>query len=158
MRLLVLSFIIAILPLTAIFGQNANNNIAITANTGLNFTCNSISTIENDQTLSNAITVTVKSRNNSCSIYARISSFLGPSGFSTSTYPIQLDYVSTNSNKYANLITAPLTLTSVNQRLFTQTSTTSTFNYYYNLIFKATNYDFPVGNYNFTITFTMTQP
>ena len=157
MRLL-LSFFCLLLPLSKIYAQNSNNYLQISANTGLNFTCNSINTIENSQTISGALTITVKSRNNSCSIYARISAFNCPTGFSTSTYPVQLDYTSTNSNKYANLVTAPITLTSVNQRLFTQTSSSNVFNYYYNLIWLATDYSFPVGNYNFTITYTMTQP
>lgn len=155
---LILSFFCFLLPLTVIFAQNSNNNISITANTGLNFNCNSTSTIEGSQTLSGALTITVKSRNKSCSIYALISAFNCPTGFSTTTYPLQLDYTSTNSNRYSNLITAPLTLTSVNQRLFTQTSTSSTFNYYYNLIWLPTDYSYPPGNYNYTITFTMTHP
>ncbi len=141
-----------------LYAQNGNNYLQVNTNTGLNFVCNSPESLENDQTISGAFTVMVRSRNSNCSIYAKISSFIGPSGFSTTTYPIQLDYTSSNSNRASNVVSAALTLTSVDQRLFNQSNSNSLFSYYYNLILKAPGYTYPLGHYNFVILFTMTQP
>lgn len=141
-----------------LYAQNSNNYLQVNTNTGLNFVCNSPESLENDQTISGAFTVMVRSKNRNCSIYAKVSSFIGPSGFSTTIYPIQLDYTSTNSNKASNIVSTALTLTSVDQRLFTQSSSNNLFSYYYNLILKAPGYTYPLGHYNFVILFTMTQP
>lgn len=157
MRLFLTFYLLLMFAIT-LHAQNSNNYLQINTNMGLNFVCNSPESLENDQTLSGALTVMVKSKNNNCSIYAKISSFIGPSGFTTTTYPIQLDYTSTNSNKASNIISTALTLTSVDQRLFNQSSSGTLFSYYYNLILKAPGYTYPLGHYNFVILFTMTQP
>lgn len=157
MRLFLLTYLL-LLSAGAIYAQNSNNYLEVNTNTGLNFTCNDPSDLENDQTISGALTVRIRSRNNSCGVYAKISSFIGPPGFSTTTYPIQLDYTSTNSNRANGIITNPITLTTTNQLLFQQLSSNSVFSYYYNLILKAPGYTYPLGHYNFVILFTMTQP
>ncbi|MBS1771835.1 MAG: hypothetical protein JST82_03170 [Bacteroidetes bacterium] len=155
---LCITLLLSIVCSIACYSQNSTNNLNVTANTSFNYVCNSISTLENSQTTVGALTVAVKSKSTACSIYAKISSFIGPSGFTTSTYPIQLDYTSTNASGVSNLISSALTLTSADQRLFSQSKNGATFYYYYNLILTGVGYSYPVGHYNFTIMFTMTQP
>lgn len=155
---LFLTLYLLLMSAISLYAQNSNNYLQVNTNTGLNFVCNSPESLENDQTINGAFTIRVRSKNNNCSIYAKISSFIGPSGFNTTNYPIQLDYTSTNSNKVFNIVSVPLTLTSVDQRLFNQYSSNNLFDYYYNLILKAPGYTYPLGHYNFVILFTMTQP
>lgn len=145
-------------PLSSLFAQNSNNYLEVITNTSLNFTCDAPEDLENDQTINNAITLRVRSRNSNCTISARLSTYIGPAGFSTTTYPLQLDYTSTNSTRSYNLNANPITLTTSNLTLFNQYNSNSVFNYYYNLIFKAPGYTYPLGQYNFVILFTMTQP
>ncbi len=145
-------------PLSSLFAQNGNNYLEVITNTSLNFTCDAPEDLENDQTINNAITLRVRSRNSNCTISAKLNTFLGPSGFSTTTYPLQLDYTSTNSTRAYNVNTNPVTLTMSNLTLFNQYSSNSIFNYYYNLILKAPGYTYPLGQYNYVILFTMTQP
>lgn len=157
MRIITLLVLLWYLPFYAT-AQNATNNLQLYTNTGLNFTCSDPAELENDQTIAGAITLVVRTKSSNCSIYARMSSFLGPSGFVTGTYPIQLDWISDNSPNAGNLVTSAFTLTSSDQRLFTQSKTSKTYSFNYNLILKAPGYTYPPGHYNFTILFTMTQP
>lgn len=140
--------------------QNSDNYLDVIVNTSLNFTVNTVSEIENDQPVPGAFTITFKNKDKTRSIYARISSVTTPQGFTaTSPYPIAIDYTSDNSSNESNLITGALQLTSTDQRLFTQVKKNSTlFQFNYDLVYKATNWLYPPGNYSFTITFTMTPP
>jgi hypothetical protein len=149
-----------LLPASSLYAQNSDNYIDVVANTSLNFAINTVSKIESDQTITGALTVGFKNKDRTREIYARVSSVTAPSGFTpTSPYPIQIDYTSDNSSNESNLIQTPLTLTSTDQRLFTQVKKNSTFfQFNYNLIFKATNWLYPPGNYAFTLLFTMTPP
>ncbi|OSZ78726.1 hypothetical protein CAP35_10905 [Chitinophagaceae bacterium IBVUCB1] len=157
MRIFLL-IILLLSPASYMFAQNGNNYLEVITNTTLNFTCDAPEDLENDQTINSAITVRVRSRNNNCTISAKLSTFLGPSGFTTTTYPIQIDYTSTNSTRAYNINTNPISLTTTNQTLFNQYTSNSVFNYYYNLILKAPGYTYPLGQYNYVILFTMTQP
>lgn len=157
-----ISFIVLAIVLSNLScrGQDANNYIDINANTSLNYWTNSVNEIESDQTISNAITIKFKNKQKTRHVYARISSFTSPTGFSVaSPYPLQLKHAYNNSSNESNLVTAALTLTNTDQRLFTQTKSSGTlFQFTYDLIFRATNWSYPPGNYNFTILFTLSPP
>jgi hypothetical protein len=143
-----------------VFSQDSKNYIDVVANATLAFTVNSVVKTEGTQTISGALSVTFRNEGKTREVYARISSVTAPSGFTpTSPYPIQVDYTSDNSTNESNLITAPLQLTSTDQRLFTQVKKTNTlFSFNYDLILMATNWAYPPGSYVFTITFTLTPP
>lgn len=152
-------FIISILFLFTGFAcraQNNNNYIEVVSNTSLNFSLNTVTEIETDQTKTGAITVQVKNRNSTRSVNARISNFSMPQGFYPEDSPLQLDYTSDNTNNAYNIITTPLTMTTTAQRLFThgQHPNNSEYSIYYNLIMKETDWDYPPGNYTFTLEFT----
>jgi len=161
MRLFLSTLIIIFLTSLRSYAQNSNNYLQIFANTGLNFTIDDPSAIENDQVLNNAITIRVKSKTSNCSIFAKISSFSYPFSYIPINSLIALDWTSDNSNKDYNLITGAISLQSFDQLLFNQRKMPSSSNFYdynYNLIFKSPGYSLVPGNYNFTIMFTMTQP
>lgn len=143
--------------------QNSNNYIEIVSNTSLNWNINTVTETENNQTITGAITIRVKNRTTPPSyrsVYVRCSSITGPAGFTIPSIPLQLDYTSDNSSNESNLITTPLTITTTNQRLFTHArhSSGGPYNFNYNLIHTATNWDFPPGTYNYTLTFTFVNP
>lgn len=153
--MVVVVFLISAARLNA---QSSTNYLQLFTNMGLNFTLNEPSDVENIQTLSNAITLKVRTQTN-CSVYARISSYNVPSGFYIVDSPLQLDWVSDNSSTTGNLVTGAFDLSTFDQRLFTQTKTGGNVYYYnYNLVLQPVGYDYPPGNYNFTLMFTMTQP
>jgi hypothetical protein len=139
------------------YAQNANNNLQFSVLTPWNFTCNSVASIEVDQVINNAFKLTITTKTQNCSMYAKISSYTVPAGFVPSGSPLAVAFRSTNSNLYANL--APqLTLQAYDQLLFTQTKTNSIFDYYYDLKLFAIGYNYIPGNYSYTVTLTMTQP
>lgn len=144
------------------YGQNSNNFMEVWSNTSLNWSINTVSEVENNQTITGAITLWVKNRSNPSqrSVYVRVSNFTGPAGFTPPSIPLQLDYVSDNSSHETNLVTTPFTLTTTNQRLFTHKkhSSNSTYSFNYNIIHTATNWNFPPGTYNYTLTFTFVNP
>lgn len=151
--------LLLILPVI-IKAQDANNYLDIVVNTSLSKTINSVAAIENDQSVPGALTVTFQDKSKTRSVYARISSVTAPTGFTpTSPYPIAIDYTSDNSTNESNLITTAIQLTNTDQRLFTQVKKSGfLFQFNYDLIYKATNWLYPPGNYSFTILFTMTPP
>lgn len=158
-KTIVLSVLSAVAAFTSAKGQNMYNYISLNQTSSLNYTCSTAYSLENSQTLSNALDLVLRTTSSNCSVYARISSFSAPTGYTVSSpYPVQLDFNSTNSGSYSNLITAPVTLTSSNQRLFTHTKKSNIYHFYYNLILLPLGYTYPPGNYSFTILFTMTQP
>lgn len=145
---------------SVVVAQNSNNYVTVIENVTLNFRINSVSEIENDQTTDNAININFRNKDKTRSIYARIVSFTGPTGFSVaSPYPIQIQHANNNSSNESNLVTTPITLTNTSQRLFTQVKRSSyLFQFTYDVIQKATNWNFPPGAYNFTIEFSMSPP
>jgi hypothetical protein len=146
-----------------VHAQNSNSYLIIQSNTSLNWGINTESGtngIETDQTISNAITIKVKNRTSTLSVYVRASTFSSPSGFTAPSIPLKLLYVSDNSTNASNLITTPLTMTVTDQRLFThaQHSANKEYSFNYDLIHTATNWAFPAGTYNYTLTFTFSSP
>jgi hypothetical protein len=139
------------------FGQDGNNFLQVNTNTTLNFLMDEASDLETTQTLQNALSIQVRSKDEHCNISAKISSFTYPFSYVPNTNMVALDWVSDNSNKDFNLNTGPVTLTSVDQLIFSQKKHPHTFTYTYNLLFYPTGYNMVPGNYNFTILFTMTQ-
>ena len=138
--------------------QKPTDQLTLNKLTSWNFSLSSPSDLENDQTISSAFSLTVKTKHSDCSVYAKISSWSYPSGFTPPGSPLKIDYTSTNSSSASNIYTSPLTLTSSDQLLFNQAKTGSTYTFYYDMTLAALGYDWYTGNYNFTITFTMTQP
>ena len=123
------------------------------------FYINSASDLENVQTVPYAFKLEVNSSDNKCFISAKISSSTSPAGFSSSSYPLFLDYAVTNapSYKYSNLLTSPIQLSQSNTKLFNQAQSGTTYDYYYHMKLGPLGYDYIPGNYSWTITFTMTQ-
>ena len=137
--------------------QNSNNNLAFSVLSPWNFTCNTVAAFETDQVISNACKLSITAKTQNCSLYARISGYTVPAGYVPAGSPLGLVFSSTNSNLYANMASS-VTLQTYDQLLFTQTKTSSVFDYYYNLKLFALGYSYIPGNYSYTITFTMTQP
>ena len=140
------------------FAQGAANSITLSKGAAWNFNLNTPAELENNQTISNAFTLTIKTKSSNCSVYASISTFSTPSGFYPSYSPLQIEYASTTSLSASSIYTSPLTLSTSDQLLFKQSKTSSTYTFNYNMILQAVGYDWYVGTYNFTLTFTMTQP
>ncbi|HRO43833.1 MAG TPA: hypothetical protein PL009_13435 [Flavipsychrobacter sp.] len=137
--------------------QNDDNFLQVNTNTTLSFIMDEPSDIETTQTLQNAISVQVRSKKDDCSISAKLTSFSYPTSYVPSSSMIALDWVSDNSNKDYNLNTGPISLTTMDQTIFSQKKHPHTFTYNYNLLFYPSGYNMVPGNYNFTILFTMTQ-
>jgi len=157
MRLLFI-FFLTFYTLQPLLAQNSNNYFQVLTNTGLNFNLDEPNDIENGKTLTNALTLRLKTKNQNCSVYARLYNYSAPAGFYPSSSPLYLDWTSDNSNNAGNLVTTSNSIESYDKLLFTQPKSATVFSYYYNLYLSAVGYDYPPGNYNFTLLFTMTQP
>ena len=140
--------------------DDGGNAVYVEANvqTNANFMVNKPEDFENAQTNNNAIRLKFKSPNEDCSIYAKISSYTTPNGADRSNIPIELEYRSDNSNKTSSLVTTPVHLTYNDQRLFVNKKDKKEYQFHYDLRLLPLGYDYPEGQYNFTIMFTMTQP
>lgn len=139
-------------------GQDKDNYLQIQSNTGWNFVCNSPTTLENDQVITNAFTLRVKSKNKNCLIYCRMSSYNVPNGASIVNNPVMIDWTSDDANQVSNLVTQPLNIKQVDQLLFSMSKSNQVSSFYYDLRLQAPGYEYVPGNYNFTLLFTMTQP
>ena len=142
----------------SVVAQSQNNQVEIITNSTPFFDINSIETLESAQTISNCFTVRLRSKDNSCIIFAKYSTNSYPAGFSPTTNPLSITFSSTNSTIYSQLVTTPIVLTSTNQQLFKQQAQNSWYTYTYNLTYGPLGYNYLPGNYSYTITFTMTQP
>jgi len=151
------AFTLALFAANLCHAQSSTDNIALTVSTPWTFTFNTPTLLENDQTITNAFTLTVKTKSSNCSVYASISIYSTPSGFSPSYSPLDLQLTSTTSSS-TSATTAAINVTTSNALLFTQSKTTSAYTFKYNMIFRALGYDWYAGNYSYTLTFTMTQP
>ncbi|MBS1783353.1 MAG: hypothetical protein JSS78_09825, partial [Bacteroidetes bacterium] len=100
--------------------QNANNSIQVFANTSLTFTLDDPSKMEVDQTINNAITIRVASKKKDVTVSAKLAALTYPFGFVPTGNMLQIKWVSDNSNKDYNLVTAPISLQSIDQPLFSQ--------------------------------------
>ena len=137
----------------------AQNTFSLNTTTGLNFNFNTASSLENDNVKQNAFIVTVRPKSSNISVYARIYYYSAPYGFVPGSMNLELDYKSVNSTTgVSNLVTSPFILSTSDQRLFSISRRTTTFNFYYGLICTAPGYSTATGHYNFTLMFTMTSP
>ncbi|MCB9046155.1 MAG: hypothetical protein H6550_08435 [Chitinophagales bacterium] len=135
-----------------------NNYIEVDLQSSINFTVSQPSHFENKQTVSNAIKLKFKSKSSDCTVYAKASNYSTPSGANQNTIPIELEMRSNNAKKLKNVVSGPLQLTLYDQLLFQQSKDNSTNNFFYDVSLLPLGYDYPEGQYNFTILFTMTQP
>lgn len=166
MRVLVHNFMLLVcfLSLSSFSGKekdgekNDNQNyLQVNTNLGLNFSCATPSDLENPQTISNAITLTFKSKKQDCSMHVKVSAYNIPKGADPNNIPLELLYASDNSPNAANIIRT-VALNKFDQQIFMQPARAQTFHFKYDLRLKALGYDFPSGHYNFVLLFTMTQP
>lgn len=141
-------------------GNNANpkhNYMEVNTNTTLNFVCDGPEDLENDIILSNAITLNLRTKNSDSRVYVKLQSYNAPGG-NTGNCPLKIDWTSDNSNNVQSLVRDPLQLTNMDQMLFAQPQRSNPLSFQYDLILSALGYDYPAGQYSFTILFTMTQP
>lgn len=139
-------------------GSEKNNYLEVGVNSSMNFTVSDPSHFENTQTIVNALNLKFNTQKSNCSVYAKVSAYTTPSGADRTTIPIELQHRLNDSKNVTNLVTDPIQLTYADQRLFVQPKKNSDFNFYYDLRLKPLGYNYPEGQYNFTLLFTMTQP
>jgi hypothetical protein len=137
--------------------QNSTNYLSVYPYNPINQVYLTTTDFETDHSFAYAYILTTYSKSFACHVYARISSYTGPAGYIPTTYPIALEFVSTTSGVASNIATGQLILTGVDQLLFQETKHNQ-HTFYYNGIIKALDYSYKPGTYNYTITFTMTQP
>jgi hypothetical protein len=138
--------------------QNSTNYIELTALTPLVFTCNTAASLETSHTLPSALMLELATKSKPCSIFAKLSSYTAPAGFTIPSVPLSLQYVYDTSPATTSTNTQPINLQSYDQELFTSTKLGASYYYFYSLTLKPLGYSYPPGTYNFVITFTMTQP
>ena len=154
--------ILLILQLSVVFsGYAVTNYITLQVNNSWNYTCNTTTLLETDQTITNAFTLHVLNNSNAATIYVNISAWNYPVNWvPVANYPLQTIYVSDNSPNATNIATT-VTPTTSNLLLFKQPKHTggTPYDFNYNLKLLALGYsNYIPGNYNFTLTFTMTEP
>jgi hypothetical protein len=152
------------LLLTTFFGlsgimagaQDKDNFLALTAN-NINFNLNTPGSLENQQVVPNAITLTVSSKQYSYSISARVSSFSASTSTPIAVSNLGLKLRSKSSTTaYADYNIKFLSDT--DQMIAYDSKSNKDDFYYYDLILNPIGYDKIPGTYSFTIMFTLTQP
>ncbi len=142
-------------------GFCANNYITLQVNTGLNFTSATTTALETTQTISNAFTLHVLNNSGAASVYVRISAWnYPPNWVPIANYPLSTVWVSDTSPNATN-IAGTLIVTTSDQLLFKQPvhAGNTAYDFNYNLKLAALGYvDYVPGTYNYTFTFTMTEP
>ena len=142
-------------------GFCANNYITLQVNAGLNFTCNTTTALETTQTITNAYTLHVLNNSGAASIYVRISAWNYPVNWvPIATYPLSVIWASDTSPNATN-IAGTTVVTTNDQLLFKQPvhAGATAYDFNYNLKLAALGYtDYVPGTYNYTFTFTMTEP
>lgn len=139
-------------------GSSSNNYLDVNTQTNLQFSVTQSEQFENVQTVHNAIKIQFKTKNKNADIYAKVTDYSTPPGADRANIPIALKHRQDNSGNAYSLVTTPLQLTYQDQRLFVQPKSNQAFNFFYDLQLLPLGYDYPEGQYNFTIMFTMTQP
>lgn len=137
--------------------SNKNNYLEVEQTGNLNFTVNDPEEFEDPQVATSAVRLRLKTQRAACAVYVRVSSYNVPQGASQSNIPLELDHRTDNSDNVTSLVRDPLRLSSTDQRLFVQPKSKNTYTYNYDLRLAPVGYQFPPGQYNFTIMFTMTQ-
>lgn len=140
------------------YGGGGNNSyFEVNVNTALAFTISQPSHFENKQTLVNAFRLKFKSKKKNCTVYARVSKYNTPRGANKNNIPLQLNHRNNNSRKLYSLV-RDIQLKNYDQRLFIHKKDNRNVNFNYDLTLLPLGYDYPEGQYKFTILFTMTQP
>lgn len=139
-------------------GNGNHNYLEVEAQSGLNFTVDQPEDFENTQVQANAIRLNLRTKGNDCTVFAKVSSYITPQGADKSSVPLELQYRSGNSGNTMNLITTPVQLSMADKRLFVQPKLSKPLYFYYDLRLMPLGYNYPEGQYSFTITYTMTQP
>ncbi|MBS1584041.1 MAG: hypothetical protein JSS82_00635 [Bacteroidetes bacterium] len=154
-------FLTILLLCSMVNGFAANNYITIQVNGGMNYNINTTTGLETDQTITNAFQLKVLNNSNACHVYVRLSAWNYPAAWvPVNNYPLQVIWSSDDSPNDAN-IASTTTVNTSDQLLFTQPSHAGAtpYNYYYKLKLLALGYtDYIPGTYNYTFTFTMTEP
>lgn len=155
-------FLLLITTFQVSYGQSYYDYLDVKVNTTLGFNLNTAAKLESDQTISNAITLSVKCASRSCTVYAELSSWSYPTSAYPTFSPLYLD-LSSKSSSSASSVASAANIVNSNVMLFQQSrmswfSSPYTFNY--NLRMKAIGYNngFAPGHYSYTILFTMTEP
>lgn len=141
------------------YGQaNSTNYIQISSST-LSFNLNTAAKLEADQTISNAITLSYRTKSYACSVYVELSSWSYPSSASPTYSPIYLD-LSSKTSTIATNVASSTNVGSTTSLLFQQVKSGTLYTFKYNLRMKALGYGngFTPGHYTYTLLFTMTQP
>jgi hypothetical protein len=136
--------------------QNSTNNLTLAANS-VNFSLTTYAHLENEQSIANALTVSVKSASNTYRMYVRVSAVSTGNTIPVSKLAIQLTSSTVTANTFP--ATGKISLSTTDQQISSNNKKFSgTDSYTYKLFLGAIGYDYPPGTYTFTILFSMTQP
>lgn len=157
-----INVILLLIVISAAKGQNKNNYVNVNAYSTA-FSLASATDLETQKVKSNAFQIMVVSKSNDqFNLYARVSSASSSTGtqMPASMLSVKLNSISPAITASYNTITL-----SNNDQLLQQIQTSwlfwlfySSITLTYDLQLGPVGYDYPPGNYNFTILFTMTQP
>ena len=136
--------------------------LSLTVSTAPNFTLNSASLLENAQTISNAFKLSIKTNRNSCHIYAAITAGITTTSvtpMATSNLLMQFNSTTCSSLLVGSYTTSQIPMTTSNSLLFYALKDYGIgSDWYYDVDIPAIGYSYDPGTYNYTISFTMTQP
>lgn len=148
--------------MSAAKAQNKNNYVNVNAYS-TSFSLASVTDLETQKIKSNAFQIMAVSKSNDqFNLYARVSSSTSSTGtqMPASLLSVKLNSINPALSASYNTITL-----STNDQLIQQIQTSwlfwlfySSITLNYDLQLGPVGYDYPPGNYNFTILFTMTQP
>lgn len=134
------------------------NYMEVNLQSSINFTVSQPTHFENKQTVNNAVKLKFKSKDSDCSVFAKISNYTTPNGADKNTIPIEIQMRSNDSKKTNYVNYGAVQLTYADKLLFRNSKDNSTNNFFFDVNLMPLGYDYPEGQYNFTILFTMTQP
>ena len=138
-----------------VFSQDVNNYLSVSSSVK-NVNLNSVSALETEQIQPNAFAITIKSRNNSFSVYATISFYSSSNGYVLPSNMLSMKLNNVNPSRTANFNEIPIT--GGNQLIIQGVKTnTSTVTYTYDMYIGPVGFDSPPGTYNATVLFTLTQ-
>lgn len=135
-----------------------DNSLEVQAQTTLSFVVNKPADFESTQVKNNALKINLTTKKSNCSVFARVSSYTTPLGADKGNIPLELQFRSDNSSNATSIVTTPIQLTASDKRLFVQPKSSKNFTFQYDLRLMPLGYNYPEGQYNFTILYTMTQP
>ena len=155
LRFLVFNVILMLIGMQEAFSQDVNNYLSVSSSVkSVNF--NSVSALETEQIQPNAFAITIKSRNNSFSVYATISFYSSSNGYVLPSNMLAIKLNNVNPSRSANFNEIPIT--GGNQLIIQGAKTnTSTVTYTYDMYLGPIGFDSPPGTYNATVLFTLTQ-